>query len=281
MTDVTVSVLAANLDHPEGVAAISGGSLVAGGEAGQLYVISPTGELREIANTGGYCLGIAVDGAGSLYVCDMGRRALLRYSFEEDVVEDLTTGLSAQGVRVPNYPVFDVHGRLYFSDSGDWGQNNGLLHVRFPDGRVEVASKEVGGFTNGLAIDQNQEFLYVVESSVPAITRCKLMSDGSLGSPEIYLNLEQNYVPDGIAFTSEGELLIACYRPDAVLLYSEGKIKVLFGDEKGLSMSAPTNVAFFGDNLERLAYANLAAGFIGEIHSGLRGARLNFPIVES
>jgi sugar lactone lactonase YvrE len=278
MSDVSVSVFAGGLDHPEGVAAWGDNSLVAGGEAGQIYLIDAKGDSRQIADTGGYCLGIAVDGEGSLYVCDMGRHAVLRYSREGDVVEDLTTGISEEQVRVPNYPVFDASGRLYFSDSRDWGDNNGVLFVRHPDGRVEVASREVNGYTNGLAIDPQQDYLYVVESSVPAITRCVLHPDGALGPREIYVSMERQ-VPDGIAFTHDGALLIACYRPDAVYLFRDGTLELLVNDEKGLSISAPTNIAFFGERLTRLAYANLAGNFVGEIHSDLVGAPLNYPVM--
>lgn len=280
MSEATVSVLAGGLDHSEGVAAYGNDSLVAGGEAGQIYLIDASGGSREIATTGGYCLGIAVDGEGSLYVCDMGRHAVLRYSFESETIEDLTTGNGDEPVKVPNYPVFDSSGRLFFSDSRDWGANNGLLFVRHPDGRVEVASREFCGYTNGLAIDPENEHIYVVESSIPAITRCRLNSDGSLGPREVVVEMT-NQVPDGIAFTRQGDLLIACYRPDAVYLYRDGKLGVLVADEKGLSISAPTNVAFFGQELSRLAYANLAGNFVGEIESDLVGARLNYPVLTS
>jgi gluconolactonase len=275
----TVSVLAGNLDHPEGVAALPDGSLVAGGEAGQIYLIKLDGTVENIGDTGGFCLGLAVDEAGSIYVCDMGRHAVLRLIPSTGTVEDLTTGISEVPVRIPNYPVFDAFGRLYFSDSGEWGKNDGVLHVRYPDGRVEVASREASGYTNGLAIDPAQEFLYVVESSVPAITRCRLLENGALGPREVFFAME-HAVPDGIAFCADGTLLIACYRPDTVYTYRDGVLAVLATDEKGLSMSAPTNVAFFGEELNRLAYANLASSFVGEIHCDLVGAPKNYPAVD-
>lgn len=275
----TVSILAGSLDHPEGVAAFPDGSLVAGGEAGQLYLIDLDGAVEKVADTGGFCLGIAVDGAGSIYVCDMGRHAVLRYSPSTARLEDLTTGISREPIRIPNYLVFDAVGRLYFSESGEWGKDDGMLHVRYPDGRVEIASRETSGYTNGLAIDPAQEFLYVVESSVPAITRCRLLEDGLLGPRKVFVTMD-HAVPDGLAFCADGMLLISCYRPDIVYTYRDGVFAVLAEDEKGLSMSAPTNVAFFGEGLTRLAFANLAGSFVGEIHCALVGAPMNYPHVE-
>ena len=68
-------------------------------------------------------------------------------------------------------------------------------------------------------------------------------------------------------------------RPDAVYLFRDGTLELLVNDEKGLSISAPTNIAFFGERLTRLAYANLAGNFVGEIHSDLVGAPLNYPVM--
>ncbi|MFM8485773.1 MAG: hypothetical protein ACKOCH_05525, partial [Bacteroidota bacterium] len=51
---------ASGLDHPECVAVHPDGSVWAGGEAGQIYRISPDGRVvEEVANTGGFVLGLA------------------------------------------------------------------------------------------------------------------------------------------------------------------------------------------------------------------------------
>ena len=61
------------LDHPEGVAVGRDGALYAGGEAGQVYRISPEGaEVKTLGNTGGFCLGITLDKEQNLYICDCG-----------------------------------------------------------------------------------------------------------------------------------------------------------------------------------------------------------------
>ncbi|MSW30993.1 MAG: hypothetical protein F2848_02605, partial [Actinobacteria bacterium] len=71
-----MKIFASDLDHPEGLAWSPSGWVAAGGEAGQVYRINPaTGEATEIANTGGFILGMAFDGEENLYLCDMGRNA--------------------------------------------------------------------------------------------------------------------------------------------------------------------------------------------------------------
>ena len=87
-------VIASGLDHPEGVATGPDGTLWAGGEAGQVYRIdSEAGTATEVANTGGFVLGIAHDAAGRLYLCDAGRQAILRV--------DPRSGESASGATPP------------------------------------------------------------------------------------------------------------------------------------------------------------------------------------
>ena len=54
------SVFVDGLDHCECIAVHPDGSVWAGGEAGQIYKVSPDGsDLEEVANTGGFILGIA------------------------------------------------------------------------------------------------------------------------------------------------------------------------------------------------------------------------------
>jgi gluconolactonase len=71
-----LSVFAEGLDHPEGLAFDSGGDLWAGGEAGQLYRIPQDGVVQQVANVGGFCLGITFSPAHELFVCNSGLHAL-------------------------------------------------------------------------------------------------------------------------------------------------------------------------------------------------------------
>ena len=68
-----IEIFADGLDHPECVAVHPDGSVWAGGEAGQIYKVSPDGlEIKEIANTHGFILGIAFPPDVSwLAICDM------------------------------------------------------------------------------------------------------------------------------------------------------------------------------------------------------------------
>jgi gluconolactonase len=126
------------LDHPEGIAVGRDGSLYAGGEAGQVYRISSDGKKVEtLANTGGFCLGITLDQEENIYVCDLGRRALMKVS-QRGSVTVLAEAVGERKFTSPNFSVFDSKGNLYFSDSGKSKQANGVVCRLRADGRVEV-----------------------------------------------------------------------------------------------------------------------------------------------
>ncbi|CAN5580539.1 hypothetical protein BH10ACT7_BH10ACT7_09570 [soil metagenome] len=264
------------LDHPEGVAYSDSLGLFAGGEAGQIYRIDPDSGAHEIiAETGGYVLGMAFGPDGRLYACDMGRSAVLAIDTSTGAVEDVTSGRGPT-LAVPNHLVFANDGSLFVSDSGSWPGPAGRVVRYAPDGEGRVVDESAGGFTNGLAIDPTGEWLYVVETSVPAISRLRIVGEELHGAERV-VEMART-VPDGIAFAADGTLVISCYRPDAVYTFTEASgLQVLAEDWTGLVLSAPTNVVFAGPARDRLITANLANQHLVEVlDTGLVGAPLEF-----
>ncbi len=128
-----VGVFAQGLDHPEGLAVARDGTVYAGGEAGQVYRISPDGKKVEIlANTGGFCLGLTLDQEDNLYICDCKRKAVLKVSTKGQV-SVLVEAVNGRKLIQPNFSVFDSKGNLYFSDSGDWKKTNGVIYRVSPE----------------------------------------------------------------------------------------------------------------------------------------------------
>lgn len=271
-----MKIFASDLDHPEGLAWSPSGWVAAGGEAGQVYRINPaTGETTEIANTGGFILGMAFDGEENLYLCDMGRNAVLRLDTKTGDISDLTTGKVGRELKSPNFPVFHSDGRLFFSESGDWGARNGSIFCIHPNGEVTLESELAPAFTNGLAIDPTEKYLYVVESENPQISRCAI-SANSLSAPEVVVKMPMT-VPDGLVFTKSGDLIICCYRPDAVYIWNGAQLEEIINDWAGITLAAPTNAAFIGQDLDRFITANLAGRYLAELAVPHKGAALKYP----
>jgi gluconolactonase len=274
----TLTTIGADIDHPEGVCWHPEGTILVGTEAGRLLWLDPaTGKVRRTIDVGtGFIGGIAVDGRGRAYACDLGERRVVRADPATGSVETYSTGPAERPFAVPNYPVFDRSGRLYVSDSGDWGADDGRVVVIEPDRTARVVSTKPASFTNGMALSPDGAWLYVVESSLPGISRLPLRDDGSAGPRELVVDLPRT-VPDGLAFTDDGRMLISFYRPDLVSIWDGASVEPVAEDWAGLTLSAPTNVAFGGVALDQLYAANLAATHVTRIDAGLRGAPLHLP----
>src|SRR5438105_401327 len=63
-------VFATGVDHPECVAFARNGELWAGGEAGQIYRLTPQGSAQLVTTLGGFCAGLAFSPADELFVCN-------------------------------------------------------------------------------------------------------------------------------------------------------------------------------------------------------------------
>lgn len=272
-----IETLVDGLDHPECVAWDERGYVLAGGEAGQLYRInSETGFVEQLCSTHGWILGICLDAQANTYLCDAKLGAVFKASPSGELTV-LSRGTSERQLVTPNYPAFHSSGDLFVSDSGRWGKNDGcILRIR-SSGESEVWTDGVPHFPNGLAWDAEGEWLYVAESTLPGVSRVRILSDGCAGKIERVVELP-NTVPDGLAFADDGTLLIACYRPDAVLMRtSDGELTTLVEDHQGTVVAAPTNVAFGGPQLTRVFIASLARWHIGFVDPGMRGLPLVRP----
>lgn len=263
-------------DHPEGVAYSDQHGLFCGGEAGQIYSVNlETGESRVVANTGGFILGLAFGPDGMLFACDSGKAAVLQIDVATGDIHNFSDERNAN-LSVPNFLAFSSSGTLYVSDSGSWGQNDGRV-LAFPPGADDAHVVADGlAFANGLAVGVGGAELFVVESSTPAVTRVSI-ADGDYGHRSRVIEMPGT-VPDGVAVCRDGSLVIACYRPDLIFSWSPGAgLAVLAHDPTGLTMAAPTNVAFVGPARDRLVAANLAGYHLTEVTgAGLSGTVLEY-----
>ena len=274
------TLLAEDLDHPEGVAWNPfDGFVYAGGEAGQIYRVSLDGVVEVVGDTGGEILGVTLDGAGRVYACDCGRCQIVRLDPRDGSVALYSAGAPGQAMLEPNYAAFDAAGNLYVTDSGETKADNGCILRVAPGGETVVWSRDLPRYPNGCCLSADGRALLVAESYLPGVSRVPILADGSAARPEVLVELPGT-VPDGIALDSSGVLYVACYRPDRIYRVSPaGAAEVLADDPLGIDLNAPTNMAFAGSDLRQMVVAN-----VGEVHLligdvGVAGLRLNYPEV--
>jgi sugar lactone lactonase YvrE len=259
-----IELLVDGLDHPEGVCWDPDARVLwAGGEAGQLYRVDVEARTwEEVGRAPGFVLGLAVDGRGRLAICCGDDGLVCVYDGEVRVLRD--------GLPFPNYPAFGPDGSLYVSASGRWSANDGRVHRIAPDGGLDVLTDLVTHFPNGCAVSDDGRWLWIVQSYSPRLSRIDLRA----GAVEELARLDGT-VPDGVAFTSDGGVLVSCYRPDRILHISrEGRIETVAEDPQGTHLAAPTNIAFADD---RLISANFGRRHLSMIHTELRGVPLHRP----
>ena len=272
-----VSIFADGLDHPECVAVHPDGSVWAGGEAGQIYRISADGkEIKEVANTGGFILGIAFSpAAGWLAICDNKNKCIWKYDLLTGMLTCFSKSINGTAIKIPNYPVFDREGNLYVSDSGAFRQISGLIYKFDTDGNGFVWHKGPFSFANGMALSADQEELYIVCTWLPGVEEIKILPDGSAGERSVLIKIPQT-CPDGIALDEEGNKYISCYAPNTIYKLSvAGELTTFIHDWESHTLCNPTNIAFGGKNNQQLFIANLGRWHIAKIDTDTPGLRLH------
>ena len=276
LTIENIEIFADGLDHPECVAVHPDGSVWAGGEAGQIYKISPDGKvIDEINSTHGFILGIAFSpGASWLAICDLKNKCIWKLDIKTNLLTKFATGAEGESFNIPNYISFTKSGKLFVSESGAFRQITGKIFLFDEDGSGTIWHHGPFNFANGLALDAGENFLYVVCTWLPGVERIAINEDSSAGAREVFCTLPEA-CPDGIAFDAEENLYIGCYSPSRIYKVNKHKeLSLLIDDWEAHTISNPTNLAFGGKDFNELFTANLGRWHISKINLDVKGLKL-------
>src|SRR5262245_7858106 len=278
-----VTIAATGFKGPEGVTVDREGNVYGGGSDGVIRKLSPDGKVTEFARTGGRPAGMALDRQGNLFVCDVGKAAVLKVT-PSGVVSVFADQVGDLKLTLPNFPVFDAEGDLYVSNSTDHvlgsieevmaeirnPVSKGVLVRLRPDGRGDVVATGLY-FANGTAIDPKEEAVYVLQSTQNNCVRVPKRKDGSFGKTEVF-GENLGGLPDRMAFDAEGYLIITLPMINRlVVLDPNGKLSILLDDPEGKKTKGPTNCAFGGPQFTDLYLAHLEADHIAKVEVGRKG----------
>ena len=209
------------LNGPEDIAVDNDGTVYTGLEDGRIVKISPEGDVKSFAETGGRPLGLQWGPRGDLIVAD-GVRGLLSVNPKGEV-----TVLVPRAETVPLEMADDLDvsssGLIYFSDATgpevqmDYYQD---LMIHRPMGRLlrfdyytdELEELLTGlYFANGVALSPDEDFVLVSEMSEYRITRLWLKGPRK-EEREVFADNLPGF-PDGISGDGDGNYWVALVSP--------------------------------------------------------------------
>ena len=258
------NIFTTGLSAPEGPVALPDDSWLiveGGGQRGCVTHISADGQTKRVVKKTGRPNGLAVDANGIIWVAESKQPSLVRLSMDGKA-EVVATHCDGEPFLFPNDLCFGPDGGLYLTDSGvfidEFAPNNQIrpdyLTVKYhgrvyrvdvTTGKVKKLDEDIQ-FTNGIAFGPDR-LLYVNETVTGNIYRYG-WHDGEIGGSRTYFG---NVVrpdappgwkgPDGMAFSTDGQLYVAVFgQKDVTVLDERGEVAQRIATAGKL----PTNVAF-------------------------------------
>ena len=181
--------------------------------------------------------GMAFAANGDLLISNFGTD-LLEVMTREGDTRTLYDRIDGQPIGKVNFVLRDSKDRIWITVSTKMNPWTSAAASRVRDGYIALVDKgtirvvaEGFYFTNEIRFDAKEEWLYIVETTGPHITRMKVAPDGSLSQREIFGPSHLGGYPDGIAFDSFGNLWCTLVMIDQVIaLTPAGEQRLLLDD---------------------------------------------------
>jgi len=177
---------------------------------GRIFRIAPDKQWHLVAQTGGWPNGLALHPDGSLWIADY-RCGILKCDPDRGDIQEVLGHRNSESFKGVNDLMFDRRGRLYFTDQGQTG-----LHD--PTGRVYRYDTESGRLDmllanapspNGLALNQQENVLFLAVTRANQVWRLPLLADGSVSKAGVFQTFFGVSGPDGLAVDRHDNLLVA------------------------------------------------------------------------
>jgi len=254
-----------DLQRCEGVMCARDGAIWAADGRGACSRIAADETTTRIGAVGGEPNGICFDRAGRIVIANLAGE-VQRLDPATGRHEVLATEASGVRTTSPNFPFVDRQDRLWVSNSSARADlmeavmqpaGDGFLFC-IRDGRSEIVADDLW-FANGVALDAEERFVYVAESSTFRVTRFPIRPDGSLGAREQY-GPDLGTAPDGIAFDEAGNLWATLPMPNGVgYITPAGAWVPVIEDPDAKRIRLPTNICCGGPD-RRTAYLGNLVG---------------------
>ncbi len=293
------------LQRPETVLVTRDGGVYASDKDSAVAEILADGGLRRIGKAGGEPNGIAVDASGHFLIANFGLGQLQKLDpTTGDITVLLADQVDGRSLQWLNYVLVDSSGVMWASVStassdvqetiaNGWA--DGYIVRLEPDGSGARIVADGVDFPNCMALDRNQEFLYVVRTTAVDVARFRI--DGTkLGRPETFSPplsegrpsdvdtsaifadpeaVKRWGLADGCAFDDTGNLWVTLLLSNRVVAVTpeRGVIPVI-DDPDGNEINTPTSVAWGGADMKDVYFGCLDRPYVVKGRSSVPGLPL-------
>ena len=181
--------------------------------------------------------GLAFAANGDILISNFGTD-LLEVMTRSGATRTLYDRIDGAPIGKVNFVLRDSKDRIWITVSTKVNPWTAAASSRVRDGYIAVVDgagirivADGFHFTNEIRFDAKEEWLYIVETTGPHITRMRVGADASLSQREVYGPSHLGGFPDGIAFDAHGNLWCTLVMIDQlVAITPEGDKRLLLDD---------------------------------------------------
>lgn len=192
---------------------------------------------RYIAAVGSLPNGLCFDTNGDFIIANWGTNHIEKMTRDGKLTTVLTE-IDGKPLGKTNFPLLDSKGRIWFTVTTQTEPWSDQINTRATDGYIALMDEKgvrivSDGFcgTNEIRFDDNEEWLYVVESTAWKISRMRVKPNGDLYDREVYGPSKLGGFPDGFAFDTFGNLWVTLiFTDELIAITPKGEVITLLDD---------------------------------------------------
>ncbi|OBK46867.1 SMP-30/gluconolactonase/LRE family protein [Mycobacterium sp. 1081908.1] len=295
------------VERPEHVLVAGDGRVFASDKASAVAELVDEKTIRRIGQAGGEPNGIAIDRDGHFLIANWGLGVLQDLDPQTGEITRILSGeLDGRPLRWLNFVLVDSVGALWCSvstmadnllDTIARGTADGFIFQVAPDRQSAHVVADAVSFPNCMALDRNEDFLYVVRTVAADVVRFPIRGE-TLGPLErfgpplgdrrpdefgpdagrflAYPQVGRRWgMADGCAFDADGNLWVTLVLANRIVAISpDGQATTIIEDADGALLKGPTSIAWGGQDMRDIYIGSIAAPYILKGRSSVPGLPL-------
>jgi gluconolactonase len=176
---------------------------------GLIYQINPQGSVKLLSEYDGEPNGLKIHQDGRIFVTDH-KNGLMLLDPQSGEIKPFVERYKTESFKGLNDLVFSKNGNLYFTDQGQTGLQDptGRVFSLNAQGNLHCLLNNVAS-PNGIALNPEENFLYIAVTRANSVWRAMLLPDGSITRVGNFIQLSGGSGPDGLAVDQAGNLYVA------------------------------------------------------------------------